>query len=343
MKILFLSHKFYPAIGGIEVNSEILAGAFKQAGHEVHLLTWTEEKGDKDFPYQVVRNPSLSVLLTEHKWADVVYENNPCLRLSWPGLFIKSKSVIALRTWINRMDGTKGWQDKVKSVWLDRADKVIAVSEAVRKRCWPEAVVIGNPYREDLFDVMPDIDRDKDFVYLGRLVSDKGVDLALSAFEKIIRFGSTEAKSRTMTVIGDGPELAALKARSIQMGIEKQVNFTGSLKGETLVKELNRHKYLLVPSIWEEPFGNVALEGMACGCVPIVSDGGGLPDAVGNAGLIFKRGNEPELIAAMQKLLVDKDFEQQLRINATAHLENHYPNKVAGRYLTVIEEAYNKK
>lgn len=34
MKILFLSHKFYPDIGGIEVNSEILATAFHKAGHE---------------------------------------------------------------------------------------------------------------------------------------------------------------------------------------------------------------------------------------------------------------------------------------------------------------------
>ena len=51
-----------------------------------------------------------------------------------------------------------------------------------------------------------------------------------------------------------------------------------------MVEELNRHEIMVVPSRWNELFGVVALEGMACGCAMLVSDGGGLPDAVGYAG-----------------------------------------------------------
>jgi glycosyltransferase involved in cell wall biosynthesis len=339
MKILFLSHKFYPAIGGIEVNSEILAAAFVDAGHEVHLLTWTEEMGDKTFPYPVIRNPSAATLFKEHTWADVVYENNPTLRLAWPGLIIKRTSVVALRTWINRMNGEMGWQDKFKLVWLKRADGVIAVSKAVRDRCWPEAVVIGNPYRENLFRVIAGAERNKDFVYLGRLVSDKGVALAVTAFGKIVKAGQS---SLTMTIIGDGPEKESLERLIIEMGLTSNIIFTGSLNGEKLVAELNKHKYMVVPSVWEEPFGNVGLEGMACGCLPIVSDGGGLPDAVGNAGLIFERGNTEDLVQKINNLLHDPSLEKDLRTKAALHLQDHHPDIVSKRYLGVIEEAYKK-
>ena len=48
-----------------------------------------------------------------------------------------------------------------------------------------------------------------------------------------------------------------------------------------LVNQLNQSEILVVPSLWSEPFGIVALEGLACGCALLASDAGGLPDAVG--------------------------------------------------------------
>src|SRR5690606_40338743 len=92
-----------------------------------------------------------------------------------------------------------------------------------------------------------------------------------------------------LTIIGDGPEAPVLKALAVKYGLEHKVDFKGSLQGKELVDCLNQHKLILVPSRWEEPFGNVALEGMACGCIPVVSDGGGLAEAVGHAGLTFQR------------------------------------------------------
>ena len=91
----------------------------------------------------------------------------------------------------------------------------------------------------------------------------------------------------SLTVIGAGPELSALKERVTALNLTGRVKFTGGLTGNALVDELRQHKFILIPSKWREPFGVVALEGMAAGCIPIVADGGGLPDAVGNAGVIF--------------------------------------------------------
>ncbi|MDT0646266.1 glycosyltransferase family 4 protein [Zunongwangia sp. F260] len=337
MKILFLSHKFYPDIGGIEVNSEILATAFSEAGNEVHLATWTEKDGEKNFAFEVIRKPSRRRLIKEHLWADLIYENNPCLRLSWPSLFIPTPGVVALRTWISRMDGTIGLQDRLKFGWLTRAKAVIAVSQAVKTRSWPSATVIGNPYRKDVFKIIPGVNRNKTFVFLGRLVSDKGADIAIKALDEL----STEHENSqfSLTIIGDGPERKKLEKLVKESCLEEKVTFCGSLGGQELVEALNAHKYIIVPSKWEEPFGNVVLEGMACGCIPIVSDGGGLPDAVGNAGLLFRRGDVKSLVAQIEKISGSATLEESLRNAAIKHLAAHTPELISGKYLQVLQQA----
>lgn len=45
----------------------------------------------------------------------------------------------------------------------------------------------------------------------------------------------------------------------------------------------------MIPSVWGEAFGIVALEGMASGCIEICSDSDGLQEAIGNNGFLFKR------------------------------------------------------
>ncbi|HKG08687.1 MAG TPA: glycosyltransferase family 4 protein [Pedobacter sp.] len=332
MKILFLTHLFYPHIGGIEVNSELLAGCFNGAGHEIRLVTWAEDKTNKVYPYPVIRKPNVWELIKEHAWADVVFENNPCLRLSWPAFFLGKPSVVALRSWLRRDDGTIGWQDKLKRKWLARAKGVIAVSKALSDACWPAATVIGNPFRSELFRNIPGSSPSQDFVFLGRLVNDKGADLAIRAVAADLR----------LTIIGDGPELANLKQLAKDLGKAGSVVFKGTLTGEELVGELNNHKYMLVPSLLREPFGNVALEGMACGCLPVVADGGGLPDAVGKAGLVFERGSLDSLVDKIAELLGNPPLEDELRIAAAAHLGQHLPKVVSARYLAVIEGAFKK-
>ncbi len=343
MKILFLSHKFYPDIGGIEVNSEILANGFVREGHQVRLLTWTNENGEKSFPFEITRNPGLKQLIKAHRWADIVYENNPCLRLAWPSFFLKKPSVVALRTWVNRMDGKIAWQDNLKIYWLSKASAVIAVSEAVRQRTYPKATVIGNPYRHELFRRIHGIKKVHDFVFLGRLVSDKGADLAIKAIHQLNTLKFVKKIDFSLTIIGDGEEIKNLRTLVEKMSLNSQVKFKGSLHGEELVKCLNQHHFILIPSIWEEPFGNVALEGMACGCLPIVSDGGGLPDAVGKAGVVFKRENLDSLVECIQNIFSNPDYENKMRNAAADHLKAHQPEIVGRKYLEVIEEAYKRE
>lgn len=341
MKILFITHKFYPDVGGIEINSEILANSFYQSGHEIQVITWTKATGVKKFPYEVFRSPDSYTLLRKHIWADLIYENNPALRLSWPAFLFGKPSVIALRTMINRQNGSIGWQDKLKYLWLKRAKRVIAVSNAVSKKCFQGAIVIGNPFRNELFRRLPEIDKDRDFVFLGRLVSEKGVDAAIQAISELnkLKDKTSSLNNFSLTIIGNGPQQKNLEKLVEELNLDAKVVFTGGLQGEELVTCLNRHKYILVPSIGEETFGNVVLEAMACGCVPITSNAGGLPDAVGEAGLIYERGNLKELISCIIEITNNDKLNVKLKKQAGRHLTNHTQEIVSERYLRVIESA----
>jgi glycosyltransferase involved in cell wall biosynthesis len=342
MRILILSHNFFPDIGGIESNSEILGASFTRLDHEVRLLTWTKYDLKDDFTFKIGRNPSFIQLFREHMWADVILENNPCLRLAWPNLFLRKASVVVLNTWVSRVTEKIAFQDKLKLLWLRQAGHVIAVSKAIRDACFKNAVIVGNPYRQKSFYMKRSNGVKKDFVFLGRLVSDKGADLAIKAIHELNK-EATPSNRYSLTIIGEGPERQYLEQLTRSLKIEDTVNFTGSLTGDMLNSQLNDHKYLLVPSIWKEPFGNVALEGMACGCIPIVADGGGLPDAVGAAGLTFKRGDLPSLVSVIRHLTTKPKLQEQLRSKAAAHLKEHQPDVISQKYLDILAEVYQPR
>ncbi len=332
-RILLLSHKFHPDIGGIEINSELIAQSLHELGYEVHVLTWSKDSTGKVFPFVVIRQPDVHLLFREHMWADLIFENNPCIRLGWPNLFSKRPSIVTLNTWFNSSRDGQGW---IKYQWIKRARNVISVSDAVRRGCWPTALVIRNPYRAAIFKILPDVNRSADFVFVGRLVSQKGVDLLLKAFHRLV-YMMQKDKNLHLTIIGDGPERNNLERLVVDLHIEQQVVFVGFLRDDKLTNCLNQHKFLIVPSISDEAFGNVVLEGIACGCVPIVSNSGGLPEAAGNAGLVFKSGDLNDLAACMCRLQNDPDLVQKLREAAPNHLDAHHPHTVVQQYLQVIE------
>ena len=337
MKILFISHAFYPEIGGIEVNSEIIANQFTALGAQVKVVTWTADLGDKAFDYEVIRNPSILTLFKLFIWSGIVFENNPTLKITWLNIFFGRPRVVAIRTWIRRMNGKKSFTDRLKKIWVNAASAVIAISEAVKSDTSTKAIVIGNPYRSTLFKSNTEYtSRKNDFIFLGRLVSDKGADMCIALLHQLKeKFG----KKCTLSIAGDGVEMSALQNLAKKYKLEKSVRFLGFLNGKELVQQLNQHRFILVPSRWEEPFGNVALEGMACGCIPIVSNGGGLPDAVGNAGIIFNRNSVEDLTQQTYALLSNTAAQKTLREKAQKHLHNHTQEVIGQRYFEILLKA----
>jgi glycogen(starch) synthase len=86
----------------------------------------------------------------------------------------------------------------------------------------------------------------------------------------------------------------------------------------------------------------VALEGIACGCVVVGSEGGGLKEAIGSCGLTFRNGDAGELAAALERLLRDPGLGRELLRHAREHLERHRKRVVVSAYLQALESAMAK-
>jgi len=347
MNILFLVHRFHPDIGGLEVAAEILASEFVKAGHTVKLATWSHDGTvSKHFSFNVIRNPSTFQLLKLFYYCDVVFENNPCTRLSWLNVFFQKPHLVVLQTFIARSDGNLSITDRFKKFRLRFVDQVVAVSRCLASETFPSATVIGNPFRGDVFSSSNSVLRSNSFVFVGRLVSDKGVGMAIEALILVrehLNERGCSASNITLTIIGDGPEKHRLQQQVLKAGLSDVVSFTGNLYDHEIAVVLQRSRFMLVPSIWKEPFGIVALEGLASGCIPIVSDGGGLPDVVGPAGLVFKRGDILDLVSSMLSVLNDVQMETRLRSLAVKQLEKYQPVRIARQYLDLIESAHSNK
>ncbi len=331
MKILLVSYAYAPNVGGIETVGEILHDQFVGAGHTVIVVTWTAGGGDDP---GVVRRPGRWALLRLTRWADVVLHNNICLTAFWPLLVIRRPWVIAHHTWIARSDGRIGLRDRLKRRLLRRAAN-ISISAAMAAHLGVPSTTIPDPYREALFTIVPGISRDRDIVLLARLVSDKGADVLISALALL----KARGRRPTCTIIGGGPEEDALRRQAAAAGLDGQVAFAGAKRGTELVALLNRHRIIAVPSRWREPFGIVALEGIACGCVAVVTADGGLPEAAGPCGVTAANGDPMAFADRLDQLLTDPTRIAALRAQAPAHLEHHRAAAIARRYLAVLEQA----
>ncbi len=334
MKILFSSHFFAPSVGGIEEVSRVLAREFVAAGHDVRVVTHTQDDDGSPFSFRIYRRPSPRMLLELTRWCDVYFHNNISLRTAWPLLLVKRPWVVAHHTWIARVTGAIGWRDQLKQ-FVARNARNISVSRAMSEHILAPTVVIGNPYRDELFGRDDSVVRDRELIFLGRLVWDKGLDLLFEALAVLQHQGLRPR----LTVVGTGAEETRLHRQVATLGLDAQVIFTGLRTGKELVTLLNQHRVLVAPSRWQEPFGLIALEGIACGCVALGAHCGGLPDAIGPCGITFPHGDIAALAQSIRDLLAPGADLEKFRAAAPDHLARHSARAIAAQYLKVLEEA----
>ncbi len=338
MKILLSSYVFSPSVGGIETVSALIAPEFVKAGHEVILITHTKEEDGVTWPFQVIRRPGARRLTGLVRWCDVYFQNNISLTYAWPLLFVRRPWVIAHHTWIGQYQGERDLKARLKRLLL-RFGTNATISHPVAGDIPVPSIIVGNPYSSGVFKARPEIPRDRELVYLGRLVSDKGVDMIIKS---LVQLRGRDLHPR-LTVIGSGSEEPQLRRLVREFNLENQVEFTGSKGPAEIARLLNAHQVLVVPSRWPEPFGIVALEGLASGCVVVASAAGGLTAVVGRCGLTFALGDQTELTDTIERVLTRPQLRTQLLRGAEAHLRQFEPATVAGKYLSVFEHALQQR
>jgi glycosyltransferase involved in cell wall biosynthesis len=150
--------------------------------------------------------------------------------------------------------------------------------------------------------------------YAGRLAPEKGVDVLLRAVARV-RASLTGTR---LLIAGDGPERDRLRALAAELGLgPEDVSFLGHLPHTELERRLDLAWVQAVPSLWDEPFGNVTTEAMMRGTAVVASAVGAQPEIVrdNETGVLVPPGDASALAGALVRVVGDQSLAERFGLN----------------------------
>jgi glycosyltransferase involved in cell wall biosynthesis len=173
--------------------------------------------------------------------------------------------------------------------------------------------VVHNGLWQDEFKPIATAPNASDILFVGEMVSRKGVDLLLRSIAQL-----KPEQRLTAAMVGDGPELEVYKALAIELGIADQLTFHGRLG---IAQSLPLGKLFVLPSR-HESFPYVILEVIAAGRTAIAANVGGLNEVL-PAQMLYAPDSVPALVEKLKDAL-----KNSKTYNATAEkLRAHAPSK----------------
>ena len=144
--------------------------------------------------------------------------------------------------------------------------------------------------------------REYDIISVSSLDKNKNLSLLIKAIALI-----KSPKKIKALIVGDGPEFQNLIDESKALGIKENIHFTGWVKNDDKKIEFYNNSKIFVLCSKGEGFPLALLEGMACGCVPVITDVGDITDVVTSSinGYIIKDDNDERKLASLLELLIN--------------------------------------
>lgn len=331
MKILFVVPHYYPMIGGVESYVQTLAAGLKKE-HEVVIVTsgnkteTTTHQGIKIYhlPYRLrLSNTPMGLLwyfrlrrIVKRERPDLINAHSPVPYMAdMAQLARRGTPFVATYHSGSMVKGKGGIVDTVLKVyerWLlpglfNKARAVIAIDQPFAKKHTdsPSKVAFIPPGIDtELFKPQP-TKKTVDVTFVGRIEHTsewKGLDVLLKAV--------AHNPQVSLRVIGDGDAIEYYRQMTDELGIEKNVTFTGPLRGEELANAYRSSRIVVLPSKTEsESFGMVLAEAQACGVAVIGSRIGGIPNVIleGKTGLLVPPNQPKSLATAIAGLLEEKE------------------------------------
>ena len=174
-------------------------------------------------------------------------------------------------------------------------------------------------------------------LFIGRLVPQKGVDTLIKAVPLIVQ----RHRDAKILIAGDGWSRTYLEELAKSMGLGDHVRFLGFISDWELADLMVAADVLVVPSVYE-PFGIVALEGMAAGTPVVATNIGGLSEIIEHdkTGVLVYPRNPESIAWGVNRVLSDRKYADWLVRNARKKvLEAYSWEEIAKRTVEVYESA----
>jgi len=300
-----------PTRGGIEIYAERQAARLRAEGHDVAFADRPDPAAIAAADEIVVHkcaSPDVLAAFPPDKTTVVIHDHEPicprtyaygllrrnCRRSSglWPCLFCAP----ACRDWRGAM-GRVFAQRRRKDL-LGRVAKLAVLSEFMKSRLVAnglpaERIVVRPPDPGAFGRPSGRIPGPVDLLYAGQVIRGKGVQVLLRAMARM-------TAKRTLDVVGTGNMEAELRGLAGRLGIAGRVRWRGYSANPA--DWMAAAACVVVPSVWQEPYGLAAAEAVALGRPVVASDIGGLPEACGGRATLVPPGDAAALAAALDSL-----------------------------------------
>ena len=230
------------------------------------------------------------------------------------------------------------------------ADALIAVSEVLRKEILENYKVkkdkvyyIPNGVDLSLFKQDYNINKQKQVLYIGRFSLEKGIDLIPKIARKVLE-NDDKVKFFVLATGNIPPSIELLKEKFdylINKYPKRFILERETKSREELAKIYNESTIYIQPSRYEA-FGLTVLEAMASGTAVICSNKGGLPEVVGNAGVIIPL-NHKRFVREIIKLLENFRLRERYARRAMKRAEEFEWSKKVGKTLSIYKKISKEK
>jgi glycosyltransferase involved in cell wall biosynthesis len=214
---------------------------------------------------------------------------------------------LTARAWLPLMVQMRLWRR-----WQSTFNLIVAHSDVLKHRLMEEGVKVSDVVRGGvpIQTQRRPLSSPPTVAFAGRLVREKGADVLLHAFAKVV----VQLPESRLLLVGYGPEYVRLKELISQLGLSTDVSLLGQLPPPEMERCFASAWVQVVPSRWEEPFGLAAVDAMMRGTAVIASHSGGLSEIVrqGETGLLVAPGDVDALATALLTLLQNREWAEQL-------------------------------
>ena len=376
MRVAMVTEWFDARAGGVAVHVHQLTKFLERYGVDVEIITgsWNPEEMPVNVPVHVIKGPRDPFFrLNISPWTsgemkeiikkgdfDVVHAHHAFARMPLSALSIARdldiKGILTTHTISLLPDYEYLWSPlsygyPVYRIMLSKADEIIAVSDSARRfishftdvpvRVIPNGVDTSRFRKMDRDDAREFMGFGDEpfFLYVGRLVTKKGLFTLLLAFRDVLK----EIPKAKLRIAGKGKLKPVLSSMSKVLGINGNVEFLGYVPDDALNPLFSSADVFVLPSSFGESFGIVILEAMASGTPVIGTKVGGIEEILddGKYGVLVHPSDPSELACAMISMMSDRDIQEKIVKRALQKVRKEYDWKVVAKKVMKLYEKPN--